>query len=106
MIPWTLGPHVNLTVRTFGIGEIKGVETWIDNYQPTFCTPMGMRLDVGSHAIKVRYGFLEPGPEEELYIKYTFMCWEDLSTNNTRTILLEEEKTIIAFYKWKIINLW
>lgn len=104
--PWTLGSHVNLTVRTFGIGEIGNVSAWIDSKHPTYVSPMKIRANVGLHTVEAQYGFLKQGPESDSYIKYTFNCWIDGSTRNPRTILLNEEKTLIALYRWKTVYLW
>jgi hypothetical protein len=100
-----VSPPVNLAIRTFGWGEISS-SVWIDNEQPTYCSPINMRISIGQHTVKVSYGFLEAGPEEGSYIKYSFYCWDNGSTNNTRSIQLEKDRTIWALYKWKIIYLW
>jgi len=96
----------NLSVKTFGPHEINGVTIWIDAEYTTYYSPINIEVGIGWHTVKVSYGFLELGPEEGSYIKYSFYCWDNGFTNNTRSLQLEKDRTIWAFYKWKTIYLW
>ena len=96
----------NLSVKTFGPHEINGVTIWIDAEHTTYYSPINIEVGIGWHTVKVSYGFLDLGPEEGSYIKYSFYCWDNGSTNNTRSLQLEKDRTIWALYKWKIIYLW
>jgi hypothetical protein len=102
-----LGPSLaDLSVATFGPHEINGVKIWIDSGHPIFYSPANTEVSIGWHTIKISYGFIESGPEEGSYIKYVFLCWDNGLTNNTRNLLITEDKATWAFYKWIIVYLW
>jgi outer membrane protein assembly factor BamB len=95
-----------LTVKTFAGAEIDGVEIWIDSEPPTYYSPVNIRVDIGWHTVKVSYGLLEAGQEEGSYIKYSFYCWDNGFASNTRSLQLNEDETIWAYYTWRMIYIW
>lgn len=90
---------VTLTVKTRQTNgvEIEDVKVWID-YDPNhYLSPVTINVTAGNHTVEVESMFIRT--EFPDFYVYTFVRWEDYSTDNPRTVPVYEDRTIIAYYK-------
>ena len=83
-----------LTVKTCttpGGSEISNVKVWIDGVQ--YYSPVTLEVDAGTYTVKVESYFFR----NEWWI-YTFDRWEDGSTDNPRSVPVNNDMTITAYY--------
>ncbi|MDH5754150.1 MAG: hypothetical protein OEY95_02940 [Candidatus Bathyarchaeota archaeon] len=85
--------RLSLTVKTCKTtgSEISNVKVWVDDVQ--YYSPVTLELDAGTHTVEVESYFFK----REWWL-YTFDHWEDGSTNNPRTISVNSDVTIKAYY--------
>lgn len=83
----------DLTIRTYltSGSEITGVNVWVDG-SPVSPSPVTATVSQGTHYIGVESYFIRGSFE------YTFLHWENNSTNNLRTVPVSSDMTIIAYY--------
>ena len=83
-----------LTVKTRKIAsgqEISGVTVWVDGVP--YCSPVTLYVDAGTHTVKVNSHFWGGWS-----LEYTFDHWEDGSTNNPRSVPINNDKVVTAYY--------
>jgi hypothetical protein len=83
-----------LTVKTRKIAsgqEISGVKVWVDDV--LYCSPVTLYVDAGTHTVKVNSHFWGAW-----HLEYTFDHWEDGSTNNPRSVPINNDKVVTAYY--------
>lgn len=78
-----------ITRRTWG-SQIVGIGVTIDGQG--YESPVIIEVNDGTHIVTVDRVYYRP------YSKYTFQYWEDESTNPTRTINVNDDTTITAYY--------
>jgi hypothetical protein len=85
-------PKLTVLTKTTGGSSISGVEVYVDldwYYSPINNKP----VIPGTHTITTK-AYFQIGD----YL-YTFQYWENGATSNTRTLNIQSDKTITAFYK-------
>lgn len=83
-----------LTVKTRKIAsgqEISGVTVWVDGVP--YGSPVTLYVDAGTHTVKVKSHFWGAWS-----LEYTFDHWEDGSTNNPRSVPINNDKVVTAYY--------
>ena len=88
-----------LTVRTRHKSgtEITEVQVWIDG--EVYYSPVTVSLPAGTHTVEVPSIFFRvEGPSGHVY-KYEFNQWNDGSTANPKTIDLQGDTELTAYYK-------
>ena len=84
--------YVNIEARkTNGGSAISNVNIWVDGVH--YCSPVHITLTGGTHVVQVESYFFR----NEWWL-YTFDHWEDGSTANPRTVSVDDDMTITAYY--------
>jgi len=84
-------PTLTVKTRKTTGSEIFSVKVWIDNVE--YNSPVNIALDAGTHVVQVESYFFR----NEWWL-YTFDHWEDGSTANPRTVSVDDDMTITAYY--------
>jgi len=92
--------ELKVETRLTGGGEITDVKVWV-NYELKY-SPLAMYTSEADHIVEVESTFIRI-IEFDIY-EYTFVRWEDHSTTNPRTITIEEDRTLIAYYRVKYVG--
>jgi len=98
-------PLNQLKVETWAIGDGK-IETagvWVNETEPHQNSTAYYLLKPATYSITVEAYFTRQDPRDPTkYYDYIFDHWEDNTKQNPRTITLNTNKTIIAYYKVRI----
>lgn len=84
----------SLTVRTCDLQgpEITNVKVWIDSDPEPHYSPVTVTLAGGTHTVEVESHFWTG------WFEHTFLHWEDDSTDNPRSVYVNRNMTITAYY--------
>ena len=85
-------PRLTVLTKTLGGSSFNGVMIWVDSYWD-YSPINGLAVLPRTHTI-IAKASLQIGD-----YKYTFQHWENGETNNRRTLNVESNITIIAYYK-------
>jgi len=98
-------PLYQLKVETWAIGDGK-IETagvWVNETEPHQNSTAYCLLKPGTYSVMVEACFTRQDPwDPTKFYDYFFDHWEDNSKQNPRTIALNTNKTLIAYYKVRI----
>lgn len=99
-------PLACLEVETVVVGEAPEVSfrVWVNEIEPCQYSTAYFLLKPTIYSVKVesRLSLQDPGDPTKYYI-YTFHHGEDGSRQNPRSVMLDIDKTLIAFYNVKVI---
>ncbi|MDH5459583.1 MAG: hypothetical protein OEW71_00915, partial [Candidatus Bathyarchaeota archaeon] len=84
-------PSLTVKTRKTTGSQISGVKVWIDDVE--YCSPVTLKVDAGTHTVEVESYFFR----NDWWI-YTFDHWEDGSTDNRRSVPVNDDMTITAYY--------
>jgi hypothetical protein len=98
-----MSPDSRLAVKTMYLGtELYNVSVWIDGGEELL-SPVNVTVVWGLHEVEVDQSFIVP-IDEWSYYRYTFVHWEDYSTDNPRLESTYARATLTAYYTRRIIG--